>query len=199
MRGRDSAHIFLDMRIHRPKNVWTHRPIHPQSHGLQRLTDPHTHTFTEIHVMTEHGPTDHTLPAPWVSLGPPAEPHARLLQARRDWWRLAKSTSWELLQKGKALQEKRTRGRERSKRSKGKGGPSKEAGARRGGGMGEGGRRAMHPLPPTQPPAASLPDILLSTLTGHPVNKGRAQEESKHEPRSLMRACLVTLCAFRSC
>lgn len=56
MRGRDSAHIFLDMRIHRPKNVWTHRPIHPQSHGPK---GSQTHTLTHSPRSTDDGARAH--------------------------------------------------------------------------------------------------------------------------------------------
>lgn len=123
--------------------------------------------------MTEHGPTDHTLPAPWAVSGPPAEPHARLLQARR----IEGASQEHLLGtcRKERLCRKEPEGGERSKRSKGKGGP-KEAGSQKRRGDGEGGRRAMHPLPPHPARQPLFPDILLSTLTGHPVNKA-AQEE----------------------
>ena len=70
--------------------------------------------------MTEHGPTDHMLPAPWAVSGPPAEPHAGLPRARRT-----EVTSQEHLLGTcgkKRLCRKEPEGEERSERSKGKGG-----------------------------------------------------------------------------
>lgn len=52
MRGRDSAHTFLDIRIHRPTNLRTHGPVNPHTH---RFTDTHTHGSTDP---GSHRPTD---------------------------------------------------------------------------------------------------------------------------------------------
>lgn len=40
MRGRDSAHTFLDIRIHRPTDLRTSRSPNPHSH---RFTDTYAH------------------------------------------------------------------------------------------------------------------------------------------------------------
>lgn len=67
MRGRDSAHIFLDMRIHRPKNVRTHRPMNPHIHRLADTLHPQshgpkgsqTHTLTHSQRSTDDGARAH--------------------------------------------------------------------------------------------------------------------------------------------
>ena len=204
MKGRDLAHIFLDMRIHRPTKVQTHRPTNPH---IYQLADTFTHSPTDLkarrpthsHIhrdpwMSENRPTDHTLPAPWAVSGPPAEPHARLLQARR-----IEGTSQEYLLGTcgkKRLCRKEPEGGERSERSKGKGRP-KEAGSQKRRGDGEEGRRAMHPLLPPPRLAACLSRHSFehtdwaSGEQGSPGGNGTNQGASR-EP-------VVTLCAFRSC
>lgn len=205
MRRGDSAHSFLNIRIHRPPDLQTHRSTKPHIHRFadrytQRPADPQTHgssdtkteshmiiTFTKIHEpqIMEHVPTDHTPTDPWAP-SPAQDSWGHEGLRTQD-----KSTSWERV--GRKCSTERNRREGRGQKGAEAGTKDKKRRERR---RGDGRRREGGPCSPWGLWGALHPARTRWGLGRHSENKAADGEGDPQEPVSLPWTALRSCCGW---